>query len=139
MPDIRTAIASSYVEPRGSGRAMVARVAGGEVLGAVGSAVAGTTAQGSEKSPLGAGKIAFLAVFPDEVVLFAGKRGAFKPKPTTDVIASVPRADVASASVERKAIKGVLSLTLADGEKWEFDLPRAYLKGGERLTQSLGL
>lgn len=116
---------------------MVARAAGGEVLGAVGSAIAGTTAEAREKSPLGAGKIAFLAVFPEEVVLFAGKRGAFKPKPTADVLASVPRASVSSASVERKAIKGVLSLTFADGEKWEFDLPRAYLKGGEKVAGSL--
>ncbi len=137
MPDIQTAIASTYVEPRGAIMGAVARVAGREVAGAVGGALAGGAADKSAKSPMGAGKIGFLGVFPDEVVLFAGKRGAFKPKPTSEVIASVPRASVASASLDRKAVKGVLSLTLADGEKWEFDLPRAHFKGGEKVAQAL--
>jgi len=137
VPEINAAIASTYVEPRGAVAGAIARVAGREVAGAVGGALAGGAADKAPKSPMGAGKIGFLAVFPDEVVLFAGKRGAFKPKPTSEVIGEMPRASVASASLERKAVKGILTLTLADGEKWEFDLPRAYLKGAEKVAQAL--
>jgi F0F1-type ATP synthase membrane subunit c/vacuolar-type H+-ATPase subunit K len=137
MPDIRSAIASTYVEPRGAGRAMVARIAGGEVLGAVGGALAGTAARTPDKSPVKAGKIGFLAVFPEEVVLFAGKRGAFKPKPSDEVILSLPRSSVSSAALEKKAVKAVLTLSLSDGEKWEFDMPRVHIKAAEKVAQAL--
>jgi hypothetical protein len=138
MPDIRTAIASTYVEPRGAVSGAVARVAGREVLGAVGGAIAGTASdRKAERSPMDAGKIGFLAVFPDEVVVFAGKRGAFKPKPTEEVVASVPRAGVAGASLERKAVKGILTVSLEDGGSWEFDMPRAHLKAAEKVARAL--
>ena len=137
MPDIENALASTFVEPRGSARQMIARTAGGEALGAVGRAAAGMSTEPGGKSPVEAGKIGFLAVFPEEVVLFAGKRGAFKPKPTEEVIASVPRSAIASAALEKKAVKGFLILTLGDGERWEFDMPRAHLKNAQKVVAAL--
>jgi hypothetical protein len=137
MPDIKSAIASTCVEPRGGIRSVVAKAAGGQALGAVGSALAGAAAKPSDASPLDAGKIAFLAVFPDELVLFAGKRGAFKPKPTEDVIASAPRASVASAELERKKMAGVLTISFADGASWAFDMPKIHLKTAEQVAQAL--
>ena len=107
MPEINAAIASTYVEPRGAVAGAIARVAGREVAGAVGGALAGGAADKAPKSPMGAGKIGFLAVFPDEVVLFAGKRGAFKPKPTSEVIGEMPRASVASATAASSACRSI--------------------------------
>jgi hypothetical protein len=137
LDKIENALASTYVEPRGSARQMIARVAGGEVLGAVGRAAAGMATKPDDGAPVKSGGIGFLAVFPEEVVLFAGKRGAFKPKATTEVLASVPRADVASAALAKKAVKGVLTLTLSDGDQWEFDMPRVHLKHAERVVRAL--
>jgi hypothetical protein len=137
MPSIESAIASTYVEPRGAIRSVIAKTAGREVGGAVGQMIAGSLAEAADASPLEAGKIAFLAVFPDELVLFAGKRGAFKPKPTADVIASAPRAGVASAELERKKMAGVLTISFADGGSWAFDMPKVHLKTAERVAQAL--
>jgi hypothetical protein len=137
MPEIKNALASTFVEPRGSARQMIARAAGGEAFGVLGRAAAGLGTEPGKKSPVEAGKIGFLAVFPEEVVLFAGKRGAFKPKPTEDVIASVPRTAIASAELEKKAVKGFLILALRDGEKWEFDMPRAHFKDAKKVVGAL--
>jgi hypothetical protein len=136
MPDIKSAIASTYVEPRGSIRAVVAKVAGGQALGAAGAAIAGTATR-SEGSPVKAGGIGFLAVFADEVVVVRGKRGALKPKPTEEVIARAPRSSLSSAELDRKAVKGTLTLSFADGEKWEFDMPRVHLKAAEKVARAL--
>jgi hypothetical protein len=136
MPDLESAIASTYVEPRGAGRALVAKVAGGQALGAVGYALAGAAAR-TDKSPVKLGKLAYLAVFPDELVLFGAKAGAFKPKPTEEIVASMPRSAVASAQLDRKAIKGVLTISFAGGETWEFDMPRVHMKTAEGVVQVL--
>jgi hypothetical protein len=137
MPSIESAIATTYVEPRGAIRSVIAKTAGREVGGAVGQMIAGSLAEEADASPLEKGKIAFLAVFPDELVLFAGKRGAFKPKPTEDVIASAPRASVASAELERKKVAGVLTVSFSDGGSWAFDMPKVHLKTAERVAQAL--
>lgn len=137
MTEIEHALAYTYVEPRGSVRQTVARAAGGEVLGAVGRAVAGTATEPADRSPVKAGRIAFLAVFADEVILFAGKRGAFRPKPTNDVLAGIPKSAIASASLKKKAVKGILTLLMSDGQSWDFDMPRAHLKQAEAVVACL--
>jgi hypothetical protein len=137
MPDIESAVACTYVEPRGAIRSVIAKTVGRELGGAVGQAVVGSAAEQADASPVEKGKIAFLAVFPDELVLFAGKRGAFKPKPTGDVIASAPRASVASAQLERHGLSGALTVSFADGGSWAFDMPKVHLKTAERVAQAL--
>ena len=137
VPDIKSAIACTYVEPRGSIRAVVGKVAGREVLGAVGGALAGAATQPGDRSPVQAGGIAFLAVFAEEIVVFRGKRGALKPKPTAEVIASVPRSAVASAQLDRKGMSAALTVTFTDEETWEFDLPRVHVKAAKDVVQAL--
>jgi len=137
MPSIESAVACTYVEPRGAIRSVIAKTVGRELGGAVGQMVAGSAAEQADASPVQKGKIAFLAVFPDELVLFAGKRGAFKPKPTEDVIASAPRASVASAGLERKGLSGALTIAFADGASWAFDMPKVHLKTAEQVVQAL--
>jgi hypothetical protein len=138
MPDITSAIASTYVEPRGAIRSVIAKTAGRELAAALGGAIAGGLADsGPDHSPLKKGSIAFLAVFPDEIVLFAGKRGAFKPKATEEVIATAPRDSVATAELERKKVAGVLTVTFQDGATWAFDMPKVHLKTAERVAGAL--
>jgi hypothetical protein len=136
MPDIESAIVSTYVEPRGAGRAAVARVAGGKVAGAVGSMAAGMATR-PDDGPIKTGRFAYLALFPDELVIFRGKQGLMKPKPTDEVITTVPRSTVSGATLDRKAVKAVLTVSFADGATWEFDTPRFHLKTAEQLVQAL--
>ncbi|HKO29125.1 MAG TPA: hypothetical protein VJU80_16825, partial [Solirubrobacteraceae bacterium] len=93
MPNSEQTLAATFVEPRGMVRSAVAATAGRQVLGALGAlsaeraAAAGTAAA----SPLKKGDIAHLSVSHDELTLCRAKRGAFKPKPTDEVVASAPR------------------------------------------------
>jgi hypothetical protein len=91
VSDPNEAIAGAFVEPRGMIRSIVAGVAGREALGALGSAGASAAASRGthDAAPLSKGQIAYLGVFPDELTMFRAKRGAFRPKPTDEMIASL--------------------------------------------------
>jgi hypothetical protein len=131
--------AATFVEPRGMIRSIVAATAGREVLGALGSMTAERAAgAGTEgASPLAKGAIAYLSVSGGEVVLYKAKRGAFKPKPTEEVIASAPRETVRGAAIEKGRIAGVLKVSFEDGSTWEFDVPKVHLKGAQAIEASL--
>jgi hypothetical protein len=120
-------------------RSIVASTAGREVLGPVGTLlgnVAGSA--GTEgSSPLAKGQIAYLAVSEQELTLYRAKRGAFKPKPTDEVLASAGRELVQGAAVERGKIAGVLEIKFADEESWAFDVPKVHLKGAEEIAKAL--
>ena len=120
-------------------RSIVAATAGREVLGALGSISAErAAAAGTEgASPLKKGDIAYLSVSGDQVVLRKAKRGAFKPKPTEEVIASAPRASVRGAAIEKGRIAGVLKVSFEDGSSWEFDVPKVHLKGAQQIETAL--
>jgi hypothetical protein len=139
MAEPQDALAGTFVEPRGMIRSVVANVAGRQALGAVGAAVATEAAQAgaAESSPIGKGQIAYLAVFGTEIVLFKAKRGAFKPKPTTEAIAAAPRSDLRAASVEKGRIAGVLAIAFAEDVTWEFDVPKVHLKGAQQIAAAL--
>jgi hypothetical protein len=120
-------------------RSIVAATAGREVLGALGSISAERAASAGTEgaSPLKKGEIAHLSVSTDEVVLYKAKRGAFKPKPTEEVIASAPRKAVRAAEVDKGRIAGVLQVSFDDGSTWEFDVPKVHLKGAEQIAAQL--
>lgn len=129
------AIAATFVEPRGMVRSVVAGVAGREILGAVGLAAASAGTAGA--SPLRTGQIAYLSVSADELVLFHAKRGAFRPKPTDEVVASAPRSSVESATLEKGRIAGVLEISFAGGSNWAFDIPKVHLGGAQQIAAVL--
>jgi len=131
--------AGTFVEPRGMIRSIVAATAGREVLGALGSMTAESAASAGTAgaSPLRKGDIAYLSASDDEVVLYRAKRGAFKPKPTDEVIASAPRGAVRGAKIEKGRIAGVLELTFEDGSNWAFDIPKVHLKGAREIEAEL--
>jgi hypothetical protein len=132
-------IAGTFVEPRGMIRSIVAGVAGGEVAGAIGAAatasIAAATTAGA--SPLAPGQIAYLAAFADEVVMFRAKRGALRPKQTTEVLAAAPRGDLRAARLDKGRLAGVLTLDFADGTAWAFDVPKVHLAGAAAIAAVL--
>lgn len=132
-------LAATFVEPRGMVRSIVAATAGREVLGALGAITAERTASAGTEgaSPLGKGDIAYLSVSRDELTLCKAKRGAFKPKPTEEVIAAAPRAAVQSARVDKGRIAGVLEVSFGDGSTWAFDVPKVHLKGAHEIAAEL--
>jgi hypothetical protein len=139
LSDPNEAISGAFLEPRGMIRSVVAGAAGREVLGALGGAAASAAAsQGSgDASPLAKGQIAYLGLFPDELTMFRAKRGAFRPKPTNQVIASAPRADVRTATVEKGRLAGVLEISFDDGQSWSFDVPKVHLAAAAAIVAAL--
>lgn len=137
MPD--SELAATFVEPRGMVRSIVAATAGREVLGALGAVSAERAASAGTEgaSPLKKGDIAHLSVSHDQITLCKAKRGAFKPKPTDEVIASAPRDAVRSAKVEKGRIAGVLEVAFEDGSTWAFDVPKVHLKGAQEIAVAL--
>ena len=133
------AVAGTFVEPRGMIRSIVAATAGREVLGALGSISAERAASAGTEgaSPLKKGDIAYLSVSSDQVLLCKAKRGAFKPKPTDEVIAAAPREAVRGAAIEKGRIAGVLKVSFEDGSAWEFDVPKVHLKGAQEIEAVL--
>jgi hypothetical protein len=69
--------------------------------------------------------------------LCKAKRGAFKPKPTEEVIAAAPREAVRGAAIEKGRIAGVLKVSFEDGSAWEFDVPKVHLKGAQEIEAAL--
>jgi hypothetical protein len=132
-------LASTFVEPRGMIRSVVAETAGREVLGALGAASAAKAASGgmAGTSPLRKGEIACLSVSRDQVLLCRAKRGAFRPKATDEIIASASRAAVRAATVEKGRIAGVLELTFEDGSSWAFDVAKVHLSGAQQIAAEL--
>jgi hypothetical protein len=132
-------LAATFVEPRGAIRSVIVGTIGREVAGAVGSVTASPGSPGKDagSSPLAAGAIGYLAVFDDQLVLYRGKRGAFKPKPTEEVVAVAPRAAITGAILDRKKIAGVLTVTFADTDAWTFDIPKIHLGGAETIARTL--
>ena len=133
-------VAATFVEPRGMIRSVVGDVAGRQILGAVGGITASAmTSHGlSDASPLKKGEIAYLLVSQDQVALCRAKRGAFRPKPTEEVIAAAPRGVVRSAMLDRGRIAGVLTISFKDGSSWEFDVPKVHLSGAQHIAGALG-
>jgi hypothetical protein len=120
-------------------RSIVAGVAGREALGAVGGAAASLAASSGleDSSPLAKGRIAYLAVSEGKITMFHAKRGAFRPKSTTEAIASAPCADVRSATVEKGRLAGVLEIGFSDGQSWAFDVPKVHLAGARAIVAAL--
>ncbi len=128
-------LATTFVEPRGTIRSVIAGVVGHEIAGAAGTVAASQSSRIEGTSPLHKGDIGYFAV--DQVVLYRAKRGAFKPKPTEEVVASGPFEMVKDAQVERKKISGVLTVRFADGSEWMFDIPKVHLATAEVVAHAL--
>lgn len=137
MSDPSSALAGTFVEPRGMVRTIIASTAGRQLGGAVGGLLAGQAADAGEQSPLKRGEIAYLGVFDAEVVLFRAKRGAFKPKPLPDRVATATRTELLGAQLERHGLSGALELRFADGSSWAFDVPKVHLKGAQAIADAL--
>ncbi len=128
MFDPKQAQAATFVEPRGMIRSAVSSVGG----------LAGALAASPGDGPLTKGSIGYLGIYDDEIVLFSAKRGAFKPKATSSVIASASRTALNRAGFKKGRAASVLELAFTDGAVWAFEIPRVHLSGAQSIAAALG-
>jgi hypothetical protein len=134
-------VAGTWVTRRGKAKRTMATVAGAEIGGSVGAAVAGITGKGSpqptpETPDFGA--FAYLAVSSSNLVLVRAKQGLTGLKMTGDVVANVPRSDLVSIELGPGKLASPLTLMLRDGSQWELEVARAARGGAEKVVAELG-
>lgn len=134
-------IAGTFVSPKGFAKKMTATVAGGQVGGVVGSVAANVMAGRSSGGPSelpSFGRAGYVAVSENEVALVKTKTGAFKMKITEDVLARVPRSDVASAELDEGKLISHLKIAFSNGAIWQFDIPAQAKKTARSVVSALG-
>jgi hypothetical protein len=124
-------VAGTQVSPRGFGKKAIKGNAGMYVGGAVGAAISayGQHKGGKEKARWAAesqtptfGAHGFLALTEEELALVKMKQGLASLKPV-EVIARVPRSDVATIELGSGVPMSPLTVSFANGESWELEVP----------------
>jgi hypothetical protein len=132
-------IAGTLVNPRGYVKKRVARTAGREVAGLVGSVAAGLATRdgGAGVSDLpDFGRVGYVAVSTTEVAVLKTKLG-WKMTPTDVALARAPRSELASAELDEGRMVSHLRLRFADGRLWEFDVPKSDKKTAREVVAAL--
>ena len=134
-------IAGSLVNPKGLTKKVTAATAGSQIGGAIGSmaagAIAGRTSTAPSQMP-SFGRVGYVAVSDSEVALVKTKTGAFKMKITDEVLARVPRSEVASVDLDQGKLLSHLKIEFTDGAVWQFDVPKQAKKTAQNVTRALG-
>jgi hypothetical protein len=137
-------LAGVKVNPRGAGRSKIAASAGlgGGVVGAAIGAGAGMKAERKQAQIASAsetpnfGRLAYLAVTEGELALIKLKSGMVTVH-LDEVIARVPRSDVASAELGG-GVSPSLTITFGIGGSWQLEVPRPSKKHAQEVVHALG-
>jgi hypothetical protein len=134
-------VAGTLVNPKGLTKKVTASVAGGQVAGVVGNVAAslatGPAYAGAPDVPE-FGRVGYLAASDSEIALVKTKSGALKMKVTDEVLARVPRSDIASCELDEGKLLSKLKFVFGNGVTWEFDIPRQAKKTAQGLVTALG-
>jgi hypothetical protein len=134
-------VAGTLVSPRGLTKKMSMGTAGSQVGGLVGSlaasALTSKTAKATPEMP-SFGRSGYLAASETELILTKTSQLGWKPHTKGDALVRVPRGEVQSVDFEKGKVLSQLKLTFADGNTWQFEIPRANRKGAEEFTTALG-
>lgn len=134
-------VAGTLVSPRGLTKKMSMGTAGSQVGGLVGSlAASALTSKTSKATPdmPSFGRSGYLAASETELILTKTSQLGWKPHTKGDALVRVPRGEVQSVDLEKGKVLSQLKLTFADGNTWQFEIPRANRKGAEEFTTALG-
>jgi hypothetical protein len=131
-------LAGTLVNPKGYAKKSVARVAGREVAGLVGSVAAGLAAGdvGTPDLP-DFGRVGYVAVSETEVAVLKTKTG-WKMTPTDEVLVRAARSELASVELDEGRMVSHLTLRFANGRLWQFDVPRSDKKTAKAVVAALG-
>lgn len=134
-------VAGTFVNPKGFAKKMTATAAGGQIAGAIGgvaaSVIAGRSSGSASELP-SFGRVGYVAVTENEVGLVKTKTGAFKMKISDEVLARVPRAEVASAELDEGKLLSHLTIAFTNGTVWQFDIPSQGKKTAKSVVRALG-
>lgn len=134
-------VAGTLVNPKGLTKKMTASVAGGQIAGVAGNLAAslatGPAQQGAADVP-DFGRVAYLAASDREIALLKTKTGAFKMKVTDEVLARIPRTEIASSELAQGKLLSKLTIGFTDGATWEFDIPKQAKKTAQGFVTALG-
>ena len=134
-------VAGSFVNPKGMTKKMTASVAGRVAGGVVGSVAAsmktGSPYAGAADVP-NFGRVGYIAVTADDVALVKTETGMLKMKIGDEVLARSPRAEIASAELDKGALLSHLKIVFTNGVSWEFDVPKKDKKTAQRVVEALG-
>jgi hypothetical protein len=134
-------IAGTLVSPRGLTKKMTMRVAGGQVAGLVGSLAAAAATSGGNQGVADApnfGRIGYLAASETDLALLKTTSLGWRPRPTGDALARVPRSELESLQLEQGKLISHLKLRFSNGVMWEFEIPKANKKGAKQFVATLG-
>ena len=130
-------IAGTFVNPKGMTKKVTASVAGGEIAGVAGNLAAGLatgpTYAGAPDVP-DFGRVAYVAASADEIAIVKTKSGMLKMKVSDEVLARVPRSEIASAELDEGRLLSHLKIAFGDDVAWEFDIPKANKKSAQALV-----
>jgi hypothetical protein len=130
-------IAGTLVNPRGYVKRTVARTAGREIAGLVGSTAAALAARNKEVSDLpDFGRVGYVAVSGTEVAVIKTKYG-WKMTPTEEALARAPRSALASVDWDEGRLVSHLTLSFSDGQEWAFDVPKSDKKTARAVVEVL--
>lgn len=128
-------LAGTTVNPRGYGwKEGTARV--GIVGPAIGYAVSKHANEDASETPKFP-RIAFLAVTDQEVALLKIGSGGVNGR-LEEVMARVPRSDVASAEVSGGVLRCEVTISFTDGGGWELEVSRLIRKQAADVVHALG-
>lgn len=119
-------------------------IGAGAAMGAGGLVGAALAARQDKKGGVPAvdlgGQMGYLTATSAGIALFKTKKSlvGLKPKITDEVIAEVPRSNLAAASLTKGKIVSVFQLGFTDGSSWEFDVARQHRGDAEKVAQALG-
>ena len=112
------------------------RTVGGLVGGVVASAAPSLAGGGVAEVP-DFGRAAYLAVTESELALVKIK-GAFKAKPSDEVLARVARTEIGAVEFDRGIVLSQLRIAFTNGMAWEFEVPKVGRKAAENVVRALG-
>jgi hypothetical protein len=134
-------VAGTFVNPKGLTKKMTTVVAGQVAGGMVGTLAARTAVgdphAGAPEVP-SFGRVGYLAVTDSEVALVKTKSGAFKMKISDEVLARVPRSELASTELDEGKMLSHLKLAFTNGVTWEFDVPKMGKKAAQNFVRAVG-
>ncbi len=125
--------AGTFVAVKGNTKKLAA-------FGAIGAVLASRTKAGEEGGTPAFGRFAYLSVGADNIALVKAHSGmmSMKPKVTPEALTRRPRGEVSSVELDKGALKSNLKLAFANGDRWEFEIPKAFNKGAKSVVEALG-
>ena len=138
-------LAGVKVNPRGLGKSRGASASGAGVGGVVGAAISATRQQkaGQQKAEWAStsqtpdfGRLAYLAVSSSELALIKLKSGLVTVK-LDEVVVRLSRSDVRSAELGKGTSTAPLTITFANGDTWQLEVPGPSKKHARAVVDAL--